>query len=103
MIVLMVSIRIKEGHKDEFMEEMLGDAIGSNRDEPGCLRFDVLQDNDDVNLIHLYEVYQDEASLEAHRQAPHYLKWRDAVQDWREGNPIRSVCTNVYPADDSWR
>ena len=80
-----------------------GDAIGSNRDEPGCLRFDVLQDNDDANLIHLYEVYQDEASLEAHRQAPHYLKWRDAVKDWREGDPIRSVCTNVYPVDDAWR
>ena len=103
MIVLMVSIQIKEGHKDEFMEEMLGDAIGSNRDEPGCLRFDVLQDVDDENLIHLYEVYKDEVSLEAHRQAPHYLKWRDAVKDWREGNPTRSVCTNVYPTDDSWR
>jgi len=103
MIVLMVSIRIKEGHKDEFMEEMLGDAIGSNRDEPGCLRFDVLQDTEDDNLIHLYEVYKDEASLEAHRQAPHYLKWRDAVQGWREGDPIRSVCTNVYPGDGSWR
>ena len=103
MIVLMVSIRIKEGHKDEFMEEMLGDAIGSNRDEPGCLRFDVLQDIDDDHLIHLYEVYKDEASLEAHRQAPHYLKWRDAVQDWREGDAIRSVSTNVYPSDGSWR
>lgn len=103
MIVLMVGIRIKEGHKEEFMKEMMGDAIGSNRDEPGCLRFDVLQDNEDPNLIHLYEVYKDEAALEAHRNAPHYLKWREAVQDWREGEATRSVCTNVYPADDAWR
>ena len=103
MIVLMVTIHIKPEHKDAFMEEMMGDAIGSNRDEPGCLRFDVLQDNDDDNTIHLYEVYTDEAALEAHRQAPHFLKWREAVADWREGDPVRALCTNVYPPDDAWR
>ena len=31
---------------------MMGDAIGSNNDEPGCLRFDVLQDNEHENRIH---------------------------------------------------
>ena len=103
MIVLMVTINIKPEHKEAFMEEMMGDAIGSNRDEPGCLRFDVLQDNENPNQIHLYEVYTDEAALEAHRQAPHYLKWRDAVANWRDGDPIRRVCTNVYPPDGEWR
>ena len=103
MIVLMVTINIKPEHKEAFMEEMMGDAIGSNRDEPGCLRFDVLQDNENPNTIHLYEVYTDEAALEAHRQAPHYLKWREAVADWRDGDPIRRVCTNVYPSDGEWR
>ena len=97
MLVLMVTLHIKPEHKEAFMEEMMGNAIGSNRDEPGCLRFDVLQDSEDPNCIHLYEVYKDEAALEAH-----YLKWREAVQDWREGDPIRSVCTNVYPPDDAW-
>ena len=103
MHILMVNIRIKEVHKEEFMKEMMGDAIGSNRDEPGCLRFDVLQDNDDPNLIHLYEIYKDEAALEAHREAPHYKKWRAAVGDWFDGEITRSVCTNVFPADDAWR
>ena len=103
MIVLMVTINIKPEHKEAFMEEMMGDAIGSNRDEEGCLRFDVVQDNENPNTIHLYEVYTDEAALEAHRQAPHYLKWRDAVADWRDGDAIRRVGTNVYPPDGEWR
>jgi autoinducer 2-degrading protein len=103
MIVLMVNISIKPEHKEECMEAMMGDAIGSNRDEPGCLRFDVLQDSEDPNLIHLYEVYKDEAALEAHRQAPHYVKWRSAVLDWWEGPPTRSTSTNVFPADNDWR
>ena len=77
MIVLMVSITIKEGFKDQFMDSLMGDAIGSNNDEPGCYRFDVIQDNEVENLIHLYEVYHDQAAVDAHRASPHYVKWRE--------------------------
>ena len=40
---------------------MLGDAKGSVNNEPGCLRFDVIQEGADPNRIWLYEVYVDEA------------------------------------------
>ncbi len=103
MHILMVTIKIKPGHKKAFMEAMMGDAIGSNRDEPGCLRFDVLQDMEKPDTIHLYEVYRDAAALEAHRKAPHYTKWRETVKDWFDGDPVRSVCSNVYPSDKEWR
>ena len=69
---LMVTIRIKPGHKEAFMESMLDDARGSINDEPGCLRFDVVEDQEDPNRIFLYEVYRDDAAIEAHRAAPHY-------------------------------
>ena len=51
MIALMVTIQIKPGHKDAFMSSMFDDARGSNNDEPGCIRFDVLQDSEDDNRI----------------------------------------------------
>ena len=101
MIALMVTINIKPGHKDAFMASMLDDARGSNKDEPGCLRFDVLEDNDNPNQIHLYEVYQDQAALDAHRQAPHFTKWRETVGDWFDGEPSRKVCTPVFRAEDA--
>ena len=44
MYVIVAPIQIKEGYKDAFVEAMLGDAKGSVNDEPGCLRFDVIQD-----------------------------------------------------------
>ena len=103
MIALVVTIRIKPGHKEAFMESMMGDAQGSNNDEPGCLRFDVLQDNEDTNKIHLYEVYKDQAAVDAHRQAPHYLKGRETVKDWFDGEAERNVATPIYPAEGSWR
>ena len=101
MIALIVTINIKPGHKEAFMASMLDDARGSNNDEPGCLRFDVLQDNDNPNRIHLYEVYEDEAALEAHRQAPHYTTWRATVADWFDGEVSRNVCTPIFRAEDA--
>ena len=103
MIALVVTIKIKPGHKEAFMASMMDDARGSNNDEPGCLRFDVLQDNDDPNKIHLYEVYKDQAALDAHREAPHFTKWRETVKDWFDGEIARSVGTPIYPSEANWR
>ena len=102
MIALIVTINIKPGFKDQFMESMMGDARGSNNDEPGCLRFDVLQDSEDENRLHLYEVYRDDAAVEAHRVAPHYTKWREECNDWFATENLRRLATPVYPAPDKW-
>ena len=102
MIALVVEINIKPGHNEEFMASMLGDARGSNNDEPGCLRFDVLQDNEEPNKLHLYEVYQDEAAVEAHRNAPHFVKWSEECKDWFATENITKLATPVYPSEDKW-
>ncbi len=105
MFALFVTINIKPGHKDAFMEATMGDAEGSNKNEPGCLRFDVLQDNSNPNRVYLYEVYQDRAAWEvAHRESPHYKKWRETVGDWFDGDPARVETSPVYPTgESSWR
>ena len=102
MFALFVTAKIKPGHRAEFIEATMGDAVGSNNDEPGCLRFDVLQDNEDPNKLHLYEVYQDEAAVEAHRNAPHFVKWREECKDWFATENIRKLATPVYPSEDKW-
>lgn len=105
MYVILVPIQIKDGHKQEFIEAMLDDAKGSVNNEPGCLRFDVIQDASDPNRIWLYEVYKDEAAFDAHRQAPHFIKWRDTVKDWRaEGAPGGTRGgANIWPPDSDWK
>lgn len=84
------------------MEAMLDDARGSLENEPGCLRFDVIQDLEDQNRIHLYEVYRDQAAIELHRQAPHYIKWRDTVRDWHAAEPVRQESVTIFPEDGAW-
>ena len=83
MHVVIAPIQIKAGYKDQFIKELIEDARGSVNEEPGCLRFDVIQDANDPNRIWLYGVYRDEAAFQTHTQAPHFIKFRDTSADWR--------------------
>ncbi len=97
MLAIWVKVRIKPDMRDKFLKAIEVDALKSEGDEPGCLRFNVLQDGKDDNVYYFYEVYKDEAALEAHRAAPHYAVWR-AAADSLDGptEPIR--CKTVFPA-----
>jgi len=75
MRALFVTVRMKPEYRDQILKGALEDGRGSREDEPGCLRFDVFQDDSDPNTIYFYEVYRDDAALEAHRAAPHYPAW----------------------------
>ena len=103
MISIFVTIQIRDGFVDQFKEASFGDSQGSVRDERGCFRFDILQNSEDPNRFHLYEVYEDELALEAHRDAPHYKKWRSTVEDWFDGDISRVLMTTIFPSDKGWR
>ena len=97
MLALWVKVRVKPDGRERFLKAIEADALGSERDEPGCLRFNVLQDAQDENVYYFYEVYRDEAALAAHRNAPHYAVWR-AAADTLDG-PVQATRTSpVFPA-----
>jgi autoinducer 2-degrading protein len=97
MFGVVVTINIKPGFKEPFLKSMLEDAEGSVNDEPGCLRFDVLQDNDSPNRIYLMEEYADEAAFQVHTQQPHFTRWQETVKDWFDGPPLIHKVSGVYP------
>ena len=102
MLALWVKVRIKPEARERFLAAIEVDAIGSERDEPGCLCFNVMQDQGDANVYYFCEVYRDEAAIEAHRAAPHYAVWR-AAADTLDGPPQLTRCQTVFPAaTDYW-
>ena len=101
MLAIWVKVRIKPGERQRFLEAIEVDALGSERDEPGCLRFNVLQDAQDGNIYYFYEVYEDEAALEAHRAAPHYAVWK-GVADTLDGPTQPTRCRTVFPASPAY-
>lgn len=60
---LIVHCEVQEHHLEAFLQEVCNNAENS-RKEPGCLRFDVLQDAVDAKKFMLYEIYVNEAALE---------------------------------------
>jgi autoinducer 2-degrading protein len=101
MLAIWVKVRVKPEGRQRFLQAIEVDALGSERDEPGCLRFNVLRDDTDENVFYFYEVYRDEAALEAHRAAPHYAVWR-AAADTLDGPPVATRCRTVFPADRAY-
>ena len=106
MHVIILPVQIKEGHKEDYLKAVLENGQGAVT-EPGCVRFDVIQDGGDPNRIWFYEVYRDEAALQAHLQTPHFAKLRAtaARKGWTEEGPTRAGrgSFNIWPPDEEWK
>ena len=71
MLIQMVSINVKPGHVEEFIDAFRINYEGT-RKEPGNLRFDVLRDPDDETRFVIYEVFTSAEALDDHRKTEHY-------------------------------
>jgi len=100
MEILMVRIRVKPRHLEDYIRAMIADAQGSVLHEPGCRRFDIIQDEDEPTKLGLCEVYNDEAAVEDHLRRPHFLKWQETTADWVAADIGVSKCRLVFPAGD---
>ena len=101
MFVVSVTIFVKADKVDDFKQATLNNARNT-RKEPGNVRFDVHQAQDDPTRFLLYEVYHGPDDFKAHQQTEHYLRWRETVADWmakpREGVKHASI----FPEDENW-
>lgn len=71
-IVLVAKYQVKPGNVEKVLAELQKMKPLVERDEPGCLFYQVSRSSDDANLLMLYEHYKDEAALAAHRDTPHF-------------------------------
>jgi len=97
MFALVVSLRVKSDMRNRFLAAAEDDSTSSVRDEPGCLRFDVMQDNADPDHFLFYEVYRDEAAFQAHGQAPHFARWRAASAEVLAAPAEVTRTTTLFP------
>ena len=81
MYVVSVTIFVNPDRVMAFIDATLENARNT-RKEPGNLRFDVLQAEEDPNRFLLYEAYRVKDNFARHQQTDHYLKWKQAVADW---------------------
>ena len=96
MQMIMVRLEVKPDRVNDFLELATFNATQS-RKEPGNLRFDLVRSNTTSNRFALYEVYLDDAAVQAHMATPHYARWRAEVEQHLETPRISERFASVFP------
>ena len=74
MVVLAVTWMAKAGRETE-VETLFTKLTEESRKEPGCSMYQVHRHKTEPRRFFIYEVYKDDAALEAHRTAAHFLQY----------------------------
>jgi quinol monooxygenase YgiN len=75
----LVRFTVKAEKLDEFLELMRWDAQVARDDEPGTLRFDVWEVEEEPGAVYVYEVYKDVAAFEDHTKSAPVKKFMEVM------------------------
>jgi (4S)-4-hydroxy-5-phosphonooxypentane-2,3-dione isomerase len=71
MVVLAVTWMAKPGHEGD-VASLFAKLTEESRKEPGCIMYLAHRHKTEPRRFLIYEQYQDDAALEAHRSTPHF-------------------------------
>jgi len=101
MLIVHVFVHVKPESVDAFAAATLENGRNSVR-EPGVVRFDVVQQEDDPTRFLLIEIYRTLQDPARHKETAHYATWRDTVEPMM-AEPRRSVKYHaLFPDEPAW-
>ena len=89
MLAVCVDFEIDPVSLDTVLALMQKNASVSLANETGCHQFDITQDPQNPTKLFLYELYEDAAAFETHKQARHYLEFNDAIRGMITAKSVR--------------
>ncbi len=101
MLIVHVHVHVKAESVEAFRKAALENAVQSLQ-EPGVVRFDVIQALDDPTRFVLVEVYRDEQAPLLHKETTHYATWRDTVAELMAEPRTSTKYRAHYPEDTRW-
>lgn len=94
MIATTVIVKVKPDRVDDFIQACIANHEASIQ-EPGNMRFDILQHEEDSSSFILYEAYASKEYAAAHKDTVHYKAWRSEVASMmaepRQGIPYKAI------------
>jgi quinol monooxygenase YgiN len=78
MLIVHVFVHVTPDSVDAFRAATVENARNSVK-EPGVVRFDVIQQDDDPTRFVLVEIYRTDDDPARHKETAHYAVWRDKV------------------------
>ena len=101
MHIVHVFCRVKPESVDAFRAACVENAQNSVQ-EPGCARFDVIQQTNDPTRFVLVEVYRTPNDPLHHKETAHYAQWAETVKDMMAEPRTRLIYSNVFPDNNGW-
>ena len=98
MLTVHVHIHVRSDHVEAFKAATL-ENVRNSRQEPGVVRFDLLQQNDDPTRFILVEAYRTPDDPARHKATAHYATWRDAVADMMAEPRTSTKYTDLPPLE----
>ena len=101
MLIIHVYVHVHPHRVDAFIAATLENARNSVQ-EPGIVRFDLVQQDEDPTRFLLIEIYRTPQDPARHKETAHYATWRDTVEPMM-AEPRRSVKYQaVFPPPAAW-
>lgn len=91
MLLVLAKNNIKNGCRGDFLA-VAKILVEKTRNEPGCLAYDLVTDQEDEGICYFVEKYADEASFAAHRASRHFQTYVPRLNDYRTGPSQVTVC-----------
>ncbi|MGH2540425.1 MAG: putative quinol monooxygenase [Actinomycetota bacterium] len=95
---LLARYRAKPGQGDIVERTLLEMAEAVRRTEPGCLVYRAARSTEEPEIFVLYEEYEDEAALLAHRETPHFRTLIEGVVAPVLASREREILAPLLPA-----
>lgn len=89
MLAVCVDFEVDPASLAAFLPLMQKNAAESLANEAGCHQFDITQDPQNLTKIFLYELYDDAAAFETHKQGSHYLEFNEATSGMITAKSVR--------------
>ncbi len=85
-VFIFATLKPQTGKEGE-AESLLRGMCAPSRAEAGCVFYNLYTPRDGGGSFHFFECWRDQAALDAHREMPHYKKFREKLGDLMEGPP----------------
>ena len=101
MFIVHVFITVKPGDVDDFIEATVANTKASVQ-EPGIIRFDVLQESDRPDHFLLVEVYRTKEDPARHKETDHYKRWKESVAEMMAVPRTKQIYSPLFPGEEAW-
>ncbi|MFC7371936.1 putative quinol monooxygenase [Fictibacillus iocasae] len=89
-IVITAILRAKKGHENDLLKAMK-QVVSPSQKESGCITYQLHQSRDEDGVFVIYEIWQDEESLQQHIASDHYKAYRLEAEAYAESREVHRL------------